>query len=114
MADTHTLRPDESFRVWTESEGDRIIVRALGELDLASSSRFEEELERALAAEVSTVVVDLGMVTFIDSTGLRALLSATERSRVSVRQFGIRKEVSGAVRRALDVTGMAEKLPFVD
>jgi anti-sigma B factor antagonist len=90
-----------------------VIVRAVGELDVASAPSFEEELRHALATDASTIVVDLARVTFMDSTGLRALLVATGTSNMNKR-VGVRRELTTAVQRTLEVSGMAEKLPFVD
>jgi anti-sigma B factor antagonist len=113
MTDSHSVRPGEASRTWTEPNGDSVIVRAVGELDVASAPSFEEELRHALATDASTIVVDLARVTFMDSTGLRALLVATGTSNMNKR-VGVRRELTTAVQRTLEVSGMAEKLPFVD
>jgi anti-sigma B factor antagonist len=53
-------------------------VRFVGELDLTAA----EQAEHALAeVEVNEVVLDLRDLTFIDSTGLRIVLSAEARAR---------------------------------
>ena len=114
MSDTDGLRPGEGFRAWTESTGDSVIVRAVGELDVASAPDFEEELRRALATDASAMVVDLARVTFMDSTGLRALLVATGASNMNSKRVDVRRELTTAVQRTLEVSGMAEKLRFVD
>jgi anti-anti-sigma factor len=89
-------------------------VRAMGELDVASASDLEEELRRAFATDASAIVVDLAEVSFMDSSGLRALLIATSPSNINGRRFGVRRELTAAVQRTLEITGTAEKLPFVD
>ena len=53
--------------------GSARIVSVDGELDLASSPRLSSLLDR-LACERSALVVDLTECTFIDSTGLAAIL----------------------------------------
>jgi len=114
MTDSHSLRPGEAFRAWSETTGDSVIVRAAGELDVASAPIFEEELRDALATDVSAIIVDLADVTFMDSTGLRALLVTTNLTNVTGRRVGVRRELTAAVQRTLEVSGTAEKLPFVD
>ena len=92
-----------------------MIVRAIGELDVASASDFEEELRRALATDASAMVVDLARVTFMDSTGLRALLVATGTSNMNGGRVGVASASSR--QRSSEPSkssGMAEKLPFVD
>ena len=114
MSDTDRLRPGEAFRAWTEPTGDSVIVRGAGELDVASAPDFEEELRRALDTDASAIVVDLARVTFMDSTGLRALLFVTSPSNMNGKRVGVRRELTTAVQRTLEVSGMAEKLPLVD
>ena len=59
-----------SFRVSTESDGDTLIVTALGDLDIAAAERFQEELASVLAKGGSVVLLDLSKLDFIDSSGL--------------------------------------------
>ena len=50
------------------------ILRLEGDIDLAASGQLNEALGEAIAAGVTTI--DLSGVTFMDSTGLHAILSA--------------------------------------
>lgn len=83
-----------------------------GEFDLANAETVKEELRAALAGETS-VVVDLTGLKFIDSTGIALLITTlrSEEGRASIRFIPSR---SPAVRRVLDVTGVAEQLPYLD
>ena len=55
------------------------VVAVYGEIDLAAQDRLRAALGAALAA-AGPVVVDLSGCTFMDSTGLHALLDARERA----------------------------------
>ncbi len=66
--------PLEPFRVRVTHDRDEVVVAPAGELDLASADVLEREI-RGLPGDVERVVVDLRDVEFIDSTGLRLLLS---------------------------------------
>jgi anti-anti-sigma factor len=50
-----------------------------GELDLASAPRLNFVIEKALESNVSRLVLDLAAVTFIDSSGLDAFVTAKRR-----------------------------------
>ncbi len=58
---------------------DPAIVVVSGEVDLHSSSRLSEALDALALAGAWKVVVDLQGVDFIDSSGLRVLLTARRR-----------------------------------
>jgi anti-anti-sigma factor len=55
------------------------------------------------------VVLDLAEVTFIDSTGLSALMDAHFESRRDGWEFSVRS-ASAAVRRVVELAGMHEVL----
>jgi anti-sigma B factor antagonist len=76
------------------------LVRAAGELDLASVEALEEELRRN--CDSSSLTLDLAALSFIDSSGICALVKATERCRESGQELRI-LNVSGQVRRVLEL-----------
>jgi anti-sigma B factor antagonist len=108
------LGSGQPFRVWTEPEGDTLVVAAAGELDVASAGEFEDEVKRAIASDAGVVTVNLSAVEFIDSTGLRVLLETAELSSQSGTRLGIVREFPPAVERTLEVSGLADRLPFID
>ncbi len=66
-----------------------------------------------LETEFGKVVIDLRQVEFLDSTGLRVILSADARSR----RDGFKLEVINGpeqVRHVLELTGMDKHLPLID
>lgn len=84
--------------------GDHDVVVATGEIDLASASRLEIALEPFAG---QPVVLDLRRVNFMDSAGLKVLLS--ERTRIEASGGDLRLVVGdGAVGRLLDLTGVGE------
>lgn len=96
--------PDE-FEIARFAEPEHILVTVRGDVDLTNAEELGRQLEAA-AAEERDVVVDLGGVTFLDSTGIRTLVNAYRAARRRGRWISI----SGArdwVARMLDVTGVA-------
>jgi anti-anti-sigma factor len=106
--------PPDGFSVRTEEDGDALVVRASGDLDLSVAEEFEHELRRAIATDASAVFLDLGKLEFIDSTGLRALIMAAKQSSMNGDNLHILRSVSPAVERAFQVAGLTDSLPFAD
>ncbi len=96
-----------------EPEGDAVLVRAWGELDLASAKVFEAELRQAIRASSFGVILDLGGVTFIDSVGLRVLISAAMLSDTSGRELRMLR-TSDQVRYLIETSGVEDLLPLAD
>ncbi|WNV88416.1 STAS domain-containing protein [Umezawaea sp. Da 62-37] len=81
-----------------------VVVVASGDVDMNTIADLEEQLAAALSPE-APVVADLTGVTFLDSTGLSALVRCHERA---VRDGGSLRLVAAtrAVSRPLRLTGL--------
>jgi anti-sigma B factor antagonist len=70
------------YGIRSERSGEDIFVVSLvGEHDLHTAPKVQEELRGVIAAGARTIVVDLTETTFLDSTMLHALLSARNELR---------------------------------
>ena len=98
----------------TSQEQEAVRVALAGELDLSSALTFDDELRRIEEdAEAPTLVLDLGELKFMDSTGLRLIVSAHQRAVRAGRRLAI-VHASNAVRRIFRLTGMLDRLNVVD
>ena len=57
------------------TEGSRVFVIPDGELDVSSSPELREELSRLVAAGHKLIVMDMTKVSYMDSSGLGALVA---------------------------------------
>ncbi|MBV8348228.1 MAG: STAS domain-containing protein [Mycolicibacterium sp.] len=94
-----------------QSRGADGVVRLflIGDLDLVSKDQLELALRRLRAAR-SAVLVDLSRIEFLDSSGLRSLLTAVVDAREDGWTFTIAPTVPFAVRRIVDIVGVADIL----
>jgi anti-anti-sigma factor len=79
-----------------------------GELDIATAPELEELLAR-LRHHGHAVTIDLAEVTFIDSTGLTALMEAHRLAHSNGWSFSVRRP-SPAVQRVFDLAGVGRLL----
>jgi anti-sigma B factor antagonist len=101
------------FNIEESRHGDAVILTVSGELDLRTSPYLEERLNGAFGAGAELVILDLRMIEFMDSTGLRVLLAAHQGAKETGRRFAL---VRGAdqVERVLTLTGVRDLLTVVD
>jgi len=92
-------------------EGDTHVIELLGELDIAGAPSLEEEFLSVDASDAAEVVCDLRGLQFIDSTGIRLLLMATDRSAPG--RFRIIRGPQ-QVHRVFEITDLVKRLPFAD
>lgn len=94
-------------------EGDVHTISIAGELDLATADDVERELERVEATDAGAIVLDLSNLTFMDSTGVRLLMTANARSRADTNRLTLIRGTP-AVQRVLELSGVDALLPFAD
>jgi anti-anti-sigma factor len=90
-----------------------LTVLLKGELDLPATAEMSDELHELARREERLVVIDLRAVTFMDSSGLRLLVTL----RNTVTDRGARLllgDVSPAVRRVVDVAGLTDWFEYVE
>jgi len=69
-----------NFDIKTEQLSDSVYVISLaGEVDLYTAPEFKQQLLEVIAQGARQVIVDLGAVTFIDSTTLGVLIGSVKR-----------------------------------
>ena len=84
-----------------------------GEFDLSVVPRVEDELARVELDSPPLLVFDLSALSFMDSSGLRTVVTANERARRQGRRFVV---VNGpdAVRRVFQITKVDSVVEIVD
>lgn len=91
------------FSVRTNSQNGVASLALQGELDMATFPQLEECLMPLEQDGVSAIIVDLRDLTFIDSSGLRALLRAKERARTTSHRV-VLLGASASARRLFEIT----------
>ena len=101
----------EPFRCDVEPARESVFVRPVGELDLSTAPVVDAQLSELVTAGFKRLVLDLRELRFLDSTGLRLLLSWDARTRAEGVDLSV---IPGpaSVQRVIDVAGVAHLLPF--
>ena len=94
-------------------EQDSVVLVLSGELDLASAPTLERELRDAEATGPARLVIDLGGLAFMDSTGLQSLLRARERANHNGHQLALRR-APHQVQRVFELTKTVDAFTFED
>jgi anti-sigma B factor antagonist len=91
------------------------VVAVLGEVDVATAPNLRQELLRLVSESEGPprIVVDLGGVDFLDSTGLGVLLGGLKRVRTKDGALVVARAESH-VRKVFEITRVIEILPVLD
>jgi anti-anti-sigma factor len=83
------------------------LLRLRGELDMASASALLDRCKQLLSSPILRLDLDLEGVSFVDSTGISALIETrrtAKREGVGLRLVGVRREAM----TAFEVAGIAD------
>jgi anti-anti-sigma factor len=101
------------FEIDSQLQGDNARVTVAGELDLATVGALEEEVQALLSGNVARLIIDLGAVTFIDSSALRLFIVLNDRAANEAWQLGLIRP-AGQALSIFQISGAEEHLPFID
>ena len=93
----------------TTVDGGVARIAIQGELDLDRADEVASEITALAEQGATSVIIDVGALSFIDSSGLRALLTAREQLDASGTSLQV-TNLSPAVERVLDMTGTRQLL----
>jgi anti-sigma B factor antagonist len=95
------------FEIVVRAEDGAVVLDVSGEFDLSEVDTFWACLD-GVDASAGVLVVDLGDVTFIDSSAIAALLKA--RRSLAEQGCELRLQHTGSVRRIFELAGLADLL----
>jgi anti-sigma B factor antagonist len=101
------------FDIDTARDGQAARLVLSGELDLATVPRVEQAVAAALAQGARTLIVDLGGLGFIDSSGLRLLIVLHQRAIAEGWTLSLIRPLERAMT-VFKVSGLEENLPFAE
>lgn len=94
-----------------EDLGDAVVVHVQGELDEHTAQAFRERLDALVQGRrVRYLVLDLRQLTFIDSSGIGALLGRYRRLQQEGGRMAIVRPAAH-VRAVLELAGVARVVP---
>src|SRR4051794_16437472 len=97
---------DAELLRWSASRtGDEVRVFLVGEIDLSTTGGLTELLRSLVETSPGRVVVDLGGVSFLDSTGIACLINATTKASAAGRSLVV-QHPGEFIRRTFELVGV--------
>jgi anti-sigma B factor antagonist len=103
----------EEFRISVRDDDATVTLTVEGEVDVATAPALRDELYRLIDRGTRRIVVDLGGMEFIDSTGLGVFVGALKRSREGGGELELRS-LRPAARKIFDITGLSTAFKIDD
>lgn len=84
-------------------------LEVTGDLDASTIDAFDTTMDEVIAAGGRLIVLDLSAIGFLDSTGLRGIVRASNLLAEHDGRLTV-AGLSGAAERVLELTGLLERL----
>jgi anti-sigma B factor antagonist len=107
------VRPAK-FEIKELVNGESATLVIVGELDMRTAEHLSECLAEQRANGVTAVTVDLAKLSFMDSSGLKALIDLHDRSRAEAWKLKMVAPEHEAAAFVLRATGADKALPFAE
>jgi anti-anti-sigma factor len=91
-------------------DGEVLLARLAGEIDLSNSGDVEQAIVAAVPNTALGMVLDLSDLTYIDSSGIRLLLTLARRFRWRGQELCLVVPDDSRVRRVLALAGADDRL----
>ncbi len=94
------------FTIETHNDADSVVLRVSGDVDIATVDQLRQRgLDVIALADGAPVVIDAAAVTFIDSSGLGALVALNKAAAAAGTPF-LMRAVPPGVASLLHITGI--------
>ena len=104
------FRKASQMNIETKIEGEILTAKVSGRIDSKRAPDFETALRAVIAGEDRAIIVDLGGVTFVGSSGLRTLLTAAAELQERGTGFAV-CGLSGPLRSLFRLSGLDRVIP---
>jgi anti-sigma B factor antagonist len=111
MTDAERVQPP-GFDLVTEFDGQACTIRLTGELDAAVVERLKQALSEVEQRRSEKVVIDVGELVFIDSTGIQTLVGAAQATDDAGRSMVVSRP-KGDVERIFELVALDKLVKIV-
>jgi anti-anti-sigma factor len=107
------MTDETPFDARTALDSDVLTVEAVGEVDMSTAPRLVEIVD-TVSDVVRLVIIDLTQVSFLDSSGLNALVKAQRRLGTRGIALRIVSPSNHIVRRVFQIAHLEDELTIVE
>jgi anti-anti-sigma factor len=103
---------DGLAQVTVETRDDVVIVHLAGEVDIANAGAVQSSIHDALDNEMSGLVLDFTELEYLDSSGIRLVITLHKQLGARRQQLQIVRAADGVAARLFALVGLDTAIPF--
>lgn len=103
--------PRMQLEIVAEREGTAAVLRLLGTLDTSTVDQLRSQIIMLLEQEASAIALDMAQLTFVDSSGLGALIGGKKRALEKGRDYFL-LDCPPPLQRLVELVGLDQVIDF--
>lgn len=101
------------MEVSVSNDSEKSVIRLSGRFDFNAHREFRDAMDKALAQPgVLAIHVDMGEVSYLDSSALGMLLMVRDKARTCGKTVSL-ANTRGSVRQVLDIANFSKLFPLI-
>ena len=107
------LKMEAMMKIQIKKDEKVTVVSVKGKMDAVSSPEFDKEIKRLIEEDGGIVIIDLGELDYISSSGLRSILAA---GKVLTEKGGrlLLSSLKGMVKEVFEISGFNSIMPIYE
>ncbi len=93
--------------------GGKVVLRVVGRMDAESAPQFEGQCDSCLSEGTTSLIVDLGDLSYVSSMGLRSFVAIAQKLKTKGGELRICR-LTGLVRQVFEITRLDQVIPIYD
>ena len=93
--------------------GGKVVLHVAGRMDADNAGQFEQQCQSCIAEGITSLVIDLGDLSYISSMGLRSFVVIAQKLRGKGGELRICR-LTGLVQQVFEITRLNQVLPLHD
>lgn len=101
------------MEIASTKKGNAVLIRLKGRMDVVTSSAFDQACDKIILGGDKSLVVDLGGLEYISSSGLRSVLALDKKLKGQGGKL-LLCNLTGMVKEVFNISGFSSMFPTFD
>ena len=91
----------------------KVVLHVAGRMDAESASHFEAQCDSCISEGITSLVIDLGDLSYVSSMGLRSFVAIAQKLKSKDGELRICR-LTGLARQVFEITRLSQIFPMYD
>jgi anti-sigma B factor antagonist len=105
--------PRDTMTIDCAEVGGKVVLHVVGRMDAENSVQFERQCDSCISEGKTSLIVDLGDLSYVSSMGLRSFVGVAQKLKNKGGELRICR-MTGLVRQVFEITRLNQVFPMYE